>query len=1363
MTRPPKWWSATGPPSPTVPIGDLTQQFLQDKTTCDHLRNNRYYELDTAKNTFLHKHELCDGTVVFTVRPTMYELHRVLKTTRKTHREKQIPTTTKSPRSTLPLSPPHIKKFNTSFPQPQLESDEFQIVTNKKSNRKPLQNIAPKHNIPSPEHSFVKLTKLQSSQFTLSRKNKTTSSTMTINAYLHHPKLVPRTPSTLPTYRDFFPATKALKEYLDANPIEKMDLDTARKAYDRCVKHSLGSFVPGHHPGEMSLALLVPLLRQEHQRIIEEYPKDEKQSKRIQVSLKKIANARKLLPKRLFISKDFPIEYLIGLTKEQLQAMIHNHYVKDRRTPPDFRFSTQESLMLDFRYEVFLLKQAANELNVPTSANVSDIDFKYKYTDEEKEDCKMYLPQRLVITPRFPLKALPALRGNQMEIMLQNHYNQNNVNVPDFTPMSDTILLSRIHLAVMGHLPADPISDKPEENTSNTATPTVNNNESTKTKQPRSPPAIDTTQTSPSQTCKSPSKKQRSNPENVDVEMEINDNHDTVVIDNDSSSPVALEQTSTSTTIVPTEAGMAAVVVTQPDDTITQTQTSPTQPTSQEFASSDAFFNTHFETITNLRTMANTAINSLSKNQAIELLFAYSLEKCVSFIGAHYSNTPMYLLRRLVYKAREVLNGHSNEDILNDEATLNNMALLDDDTILGLEKVKVDEYLSTYARQYGIQVDESYYTKTPIEQKRIQLGKSTKEYKSLYLTKEPTVVLTENTTDQMIAYASLNMVKTMFETYVKTFNVDLSSLPIDKMSHKELLDECFKVRNTLRIEKNLPPLPSQQPHKGPNPFQLNVGNRNGNLFSKFLPKTPNSAIRKKLANNESGQQAHKFEQNDFYVRVSAPVKGKDVHIPTVIKLVFGKLRQADPSFTLMTFDRKDTSKNNTIAKEDAIPNDKKDLHTWIQGDYITKNNKLLFSMRCTNNIPFKDVRALLNIWQNDTGIKVNFDCVVSQSLFPAGWLKCAHPRLLNRDSLFEWIVDQSNTTMKSKIHLYPRIMFEYREDGSKALTEVLVIDGAYNQKKTIKTFLSSIKWSGFYSDIEFIPFQSNDDDDTTKQIQAIDSHNEFCSKITSMVITIKRPSYVLSDMNGQRHTFIDWLAAKTHKDVPIFYEVEQIGVTKVLVAYYDHHVEAVDQFLNTAHSIFLSEYQCEIAEQIFGTIHPSKILCSAPRQSNDFFKRLKKVTSQSPTDNNLPQRRVNAFYGQEPLLTTSNEAEIFGSKSYSDAAQNNTNSNNDVVRLSQIVNDLQSQVESLSQTLATNVSATVLKEVDTKLEAVEERLNANISTVKEECEARIANVENKFNEIMTKLDTNNSTLLAAIRGESKPPSGDDHSARGAGK
>ena len=224
----------------------------------------------------------------------------------------------------------------------------------------------------------------------------------------------------------------------------------------------------------------------------------------------------------------------------------------------------------------------------------------------------------------------------------------------------------------------------------------------------------------------------------------------------------------------------------------------------------------------------------------------------------------------------------------------------------------------------------------------------------------------------------------------------------------------------------------------------------------------------------------------------------------------------------MSFDRNNKIKNTSLAKEDAIPNDKKDLHQWMQGIYITKNNRLLYSMRCTNSVEFHHVRALLSKWMKKTDIKINFDMVLSQSLFLAGWLKFAHPRLLNQDSLFQWLTDRCGHELNHKMYLYPRVMFEYRDDGTKALTEVLVIDGAFDAKQKIMTALLNIKWNGYYSDIAFIPFQVNDEFPKEKQIECIDAHNEYCSTLTSEIITIRRPNTIISTQtDNKQYRFVD--------------------------------------------------------------------------------------------------------------------------------------------------------------------------------------------------------------------------------------------------
>ena len=267
--------------------------------------------------------------------------------------------------------------------------------------------------------NLTNLTILQSKTFSLSTKKQKKLKEMATRPklYLHHPKMVPRTTSKLPEYRDFFPATKSLKEFFDANPIEQMTLETARKTYGRCVKNALGCFVPGHHPDQMSMSELIPELHRERKRVIEEYPKNERQSLRIKEELTCIAEARKHLPKKLYIHKDFPLQHVIGLTNDQLKAMLHDYCVKALKEPPSFRtYSDKDDLMVDFRYEVLLLKQKANEINVPANSTNMDINIHYEHSSCEKHECSKKMPKTLVVTPSFPIDCLPLLNVNMYTI-----------------------------------------------------------------------------------------------------------------------------------------------------------------------------------------------------------------------------------------------------------------------------------------------------------------------------------------------------------------------------------------------------------------------------------------------------------------------------------------------------------------------------------------------------------------------------------------------------------------------------------------------------------------------------------------------------------------------------------------------------------------------------------------------------------------------------------------------------------------------------------------------------------------------------------------------------------------------------------
>ena len=75
-------------------------------------------------------------------------------------------------------------------------------------------------------------------------------------------------------------------------------------------------------------------------------------------------------------------------------------------------------------------------------------------------------------------------------------------------------------------------------------------------------------------------------------------------------------------------------------------------------------------------------------------------------------------------------------------------------------------------------------------------------------------------------------------------------------------------------------------------------------------------------------------------------------------------------------------------------------------------------------------------------------------------------------------------------------------------------------------------------------------------------------------------------------------------DLSIFYESGQIGVTKILIAYFDRHVNLIDEFISTMHSEFMNEYGHDMTNKVFGSTSPTQVLRSEPKSKWNFFRNI---------------------------------------------------------------------------------------------------------------------------------------------------------------
>ena len=155
MTKPPKWWSANGPPSPTTPMSQLDMQVQHDRQTSKQIRNNGYYELDNEDDSFMFKHKLSDGTFVFTTHSSVKKLRQVLKTTKQISLSKDVNNSCAN-QNILNNSPQKNSIYSND------DDADFTLITRTSPNLKPLQYPSQKATPGKNTSSFMHLTKLES-------------------------------------------------------------------------------------------------------------------------------------------------------------------------------------------------------------------------------------------------------------------------------------------------------------------------------------------------------------------------------------------------------------------------------------------------------------------------------------------------------------------------------------------------------------------------------------------------------------------------------------------------------------------------------------------------------------------------------------------------------------------------------------------------------------------------------------------------------------------------------------------------------------------------------------------------------------------------------------------------------------------------------------------------------------------------------------------------------------------------------------------------------------------------------------------------------------------------------------------------
>ena len=219
MTDPPPWWTDDPSSPPLTPVKNLEEQLSLQRLFNKSNTNNPFHILDDHDIPCLHKLKLPDASIVYSKHQTVKSLKKSFKAKKNpphfySNKENEPPKS-----STFPVLPSRPITTNNIFP----DKNDFILLTKKGRKIKPLTQRQINDNNNCANTNSTKLSPLKS---TLFQKHKSTQannkmSNSSVRKTPIHPKLVPRTPSSRPEYRDFYPSKLAIKNYLMLTPSKR--------------------------------------------------------------------------------------------------------------------------------------------------------------------------------------------------------------------------------------------------------------------------------------------------------------------------------------------------------------------------------------------------------------------------------------------------------------------------------------------------------------------------------------------------------------------------------------------------------------------------------------------------------------------------------------------------------------------------------------------------------------------------------------------------------------------------------------------------------------------------------------------------------------------------------------------------------------------------------------------------------------------------------------------------------------------------------------------------------------------------------------------------------------------------------------
>ena len=362
--------------------------------------------------------------------------------------------------------------------------------------------------------------------------------------------------------------------------------------------------------------------------------------------------------------------------------------------------------------------------------------------------------------------------------------------------------------------------------------------------------------------------------------------------------------------------------------------------------------------------------------------------------------------------------------------------------------------------------------------------------------------------------------------------------------------------------------------------------------------------------------AKEVKKNVFFLRVKLAINNESTHVPSIIKKFFRVIREADPSFQLLLFTEKVTDNlqqdQEVLTDETQLPDEVSEIERWVKGIEIDINNKLCFSMRVTNSMAFKDLRAVTRAWCSKYDCQYSYDTIVTAQIFRAGWIKCVHPRYHNRD-LIKTALAKQFPVLKGTITVYPReLWLSSKNDDKVKTTYGLAIDGDANHRVAILKALYSIKWlETSYRGSMFVPFRATKGCTIKHQHRFFESQNLYLENTYTKVVELQE-NFLLVKKDGSQTSFANWLESSKYNGIKIFQKVETFDHRFIRMIYHKDKEFVVQDVIAYLFANVAEEFGRRVAIKLMGPAEPFEQALQEFLADNEYGKKCGEMIEREP-------------------------------------------------------------------------------------------------------------------------------------------------------